>query len=165
MADKTMDNGPMADSHQEERKGTKDLFLETLTRLGCQYEIDDEDEANIRFAFQGEFFVVRATNESPFLHIYDTQWEQIDLYDIDEFSRLRKAINESNIANSVITVYTINEAGGTVNVHSKSAILFIPEIPDISDYLRSALGEFFQVHETVRMEMAKQRELEKSHPD
>lgn len=62
-------------------------------------------------------------------------------------------------------MYTINEAGGTVNVHSKSAILFIPEIPDISDYLRSALGEFFQVHETVRMEMAKQRELEKSHPD
>lgn len=65
MADKTMDNGTMADSHQEERKGTKDLFLETLTRLGCQYEIDDEDEADIRFAFQGEFFVVRATNESP----------------------------------------------------------------------------------------------------
>ena len=33
---------------EEEAKGTRDLFLETLTKIGCQYEIDSED-GNILF--------------------------------------------------------------------------------------------------------------------
>ena len=84
----------------------------------------------------------------------------MELYDIDEFARLKKAINESNIRNSVTTVYTIDEAGSNVDVHSKSVILFVPEIPNIADYLRLELGEYFRVHETINVEMAKQRELE-----
>ena len=28
---------------EEKAKGTRDLFLETLTKIGCQYEIDSED--------------------------------------------------------------------------------------------------------------------------
>ena len=33
-------------------------------------------------------------------------------------------------------------------------------IPEIVDYLRLELSEYFRVHETINMEMAKQRELE-----
>ncbi len=144
----------------EERKGTRDLFLETLTKIGCQYEVEEGEEGDITFAYQGEYFIVKATNKGSFIHIYDTHWAQVELYDIDEFARLKKAINESNLRNSVTTVYTINEAGSTADVHCKSVILFTPEIPDIADYLRVELADYFRAHETINVEMAKQRAME-----
>lgn len=150
------------DNVMEETKGTRDLFLETLTKIGCQYETGDGEDADINFGYQGEYFVVRASNNNRFIHIYDTHWGHVELYNIDEFSRLKKAINESNIKNSVTAVYTIDEAGSNVHVHCKSVILFTPEIPDIADYLRLELSEYFRVHETVNMEMAKQRDAEVS---
>lgn len=153
----------LEDKPEEESKGTRDLFLETLTKIGCQYEIEeneDVEEGDIRFGYQGEYFVVRASNKNRFIQIYDTHWGHVELYDIDEFARLKKAINESNIRNSVTTVYTIDEAGNNVDVHCKSVILFMPEIPDIADYLRLELSEYFRVHETINMEMAKQREAD-----
>ena len=150
----------MENKKLEERKGTRDLFLETLTKIGCQYEIGEGEDGDINFGYQGEYFVVRASNNNRFIHIYDTHWGHVELYDIDEFARLKKAINESNLRNSVTTVYTIDEAGSNVDVHCKSVILFTQEIPEIVDYLRLELSEYFRVHETINMEMAKQRELE-----
>ena len=157
------ENNMNKETNKEEKIGTRDLFLETLTKIGCQYEIEEGEgieEGDIRFGYQGEFFVVRASNKTHFIQIYDTHWGCVELYDIDEFARLKKAINESNIRNSVTTIYTIDEAGSNVDVHCKSVILFVPEIPNISDYLRLELSEYFRVHETINIEMAKQRELE-----
>ena len=157
------ENNMNKETNKEEKIGTRDLFLETLTKIGCQYEIEEGEgieEGDIRFGYQGEFFVVRASNKTHFIQIYDTHWGCVELYDIDEFARLKKAINESNIRNSVTTIYTIDEAGSNVDVHCKSVILFVPEIPNIADYLRLELSEYFRVHETINMEMAKQRETE-----
>ena len=142
----------------EEIKGSRDLFLETLTKIGCQYEIGDDDDIN--FGYQGEYFLVRANNENRYIQIYDTHWGHVELYDIDEFTRLKKAINESNINNCVTTIYTIDEAGSNVNVHCKSTILFISQIPELEDYLRLELNEFFRVHQFINVEMAKLREQE-----
>lgn len=143
--------------------GTRDLFLQTLVRIGCQYEIvgDDADKGDISFGYQGENFIARTNNNFRYLHLYDTYWGRIDMYDIDEFSRLRKAVNESNLNNSVTAVYTIDKESSTVNVHSKSVILFIPQIPDIENYLRLELNEFFRVHNAMNSEMNKLRETEK----
>ena len=147
----------------ENNKGTRDLFLETLTKIGCQYEFaEEEGDDRIFFAYQGEHFFVNATNEGWYIHIYDTHWGHVELYDIEEFARLKKAINGSNLNNSVMTVYTIDEAGGNVGVHSKSTILFVPQIPRIEDYLRLELNEFFRAHQYVGNEMARLRESEKS---
>ena len=151
------------ESTMEETKGTRDLFLETLAKLGCQYQLaEEEDDNRIFFTFQGEHFFVDASNESLYIHIYDTHWGQVDLYDVDEFARLRKAINESNINNSVTTLYTIDEEEGKVNVHSKSIILFIPQIPKIDNYLGSELSAFFRAHRYVGNEISKMREQEKA---
>ncbi len=143
-----------------EVKGTRDLLLETLTKIGCQYEIDDDNEIN--FAYQGEYFVVRASNDNKYIQIYDMRWLHVELYDIDELARLKKAINESNIKNSVVTVYTINESSNTVDVHSKSVIYFDPVIPDVVDYLRIELAEYFNVHQMILLEMAKLRDQEQA---
>ena len=60
------------------------------------------------------------------------------------------------------TVYTIDEAGSNVDVHSKSTILFVPQIPDIEDYLRVELNAFFHAHQYVGIEMTKLREQEEA---
>ena len=141
--------------------GTRDLFLETLTKIGCQYQFSDEEgDDRIFFAYQGEHFFVNAQNNLRYIQIFDTHWGHVELYDVDDFARLKKAINGSNLNNSVITIYTIDEDAKSVDVHSKSTILFIPQIPDIEDYLRLELNEFFGAHRYVGNEMAKLREQE-----
>ena len=145
----------------EEMKGTRDLFLETLTKIGCQYELaEEEDDDRIFFAYQGEHFFVNAKNDWRYIQIWDTHWASVELYDIDEYSRLKKAINSSNINNSVMTIYTVNEDGNTVDVHCKTTILFMSVIPDIEDYLKLELNEFFRAHQFVKLEMAKLRDKE-----
>ena len=151
----------MVGTDQMVMRNARDFFLDILSKIGCQYEID-EDNDTIIFAYQGEYFQVYARNESPFVTLYDTHWAHIELCDIDEFARLQKAINQSNINNSVITVYTIDEAGGNVDVHCKSVVLFIPELPSIADYLRLELGEFFRVHNSIGAEMEKLRKAEQA---
>lgn len=143
---------------KENSKGTRDLFLETLTEIGCQYEIDEGEEGYISFGYQGENFVVRASNSNPYIQIYDSFWGHVGLQDFDEVAKLKKAINESNIRNSVTTVYTIDETGKNVYAHCKSVILFTSEISDLTDYLRIELNEYFRVHNTINTEMFKQKE-------
>lgn len=71
----------------EQTKGTRDLFLEILTKIGCQYNLAEEEGDNrILFAYQGEKFVVDASNDNRYIHIWDTYWEHVELYDIDEFT-------------------------------------------------------------------------------
>ena len=140
--------------------GTRDLFLETLTKIGCQYEVEEGEDGNIHFGYQGEYFTVRANNECAYVQIWDLHWSHVELYDIDELARLKKAINESNLRNSVTAVYTVDEDGKKVDVHCRSVILFVPEIQDLTGYLRIELNEFFRSHETINVEMAKQREQE-----
>lgn len=139
--------------------GTRDLLLETLTKIGCQYELaEKEDDNRIFFSYQGEHFFVDATNDWKYIQIWDTFWGSVELYDIDEFSRLKQAVNGSNLNNSVTTIYTINEEGNTIDVHSKSVILFVYGIPHIEDYLKTELNDFFQAHQFVKLEMTKLRE-------
>ena len=141
--------------------GTKDLFLATLTKIGCQYELaEEEDDNSIYFAYQGENFVVDASNENNYIRIWDTHWGHVELYNVDELSRLKKAINNSNLNTGVTTVYTIDEVGHNVDVHCKSVVLFIEQIPNIENYLRVELNEFFRAHQYVGNEMVKQRETE-----
>jgi hypothetical protein len=150
-----------SNTNMENQKGTRDLFMETLTKIGCQYELaEKEDDNSIYFAYQGENFVVDASNENNYIRIWDTHWGHVELYDVDELSRLKKAINNSNLNTGVTTVYTIDEVGHNVDVHCKSVVLFIEQIPDIEKYLRVELNEFFRAHQYVGNEMVKQREAE-----
>ena len=146
----------------EQTKGSRELFLETLSKIGCQYELGEgeDDSDKIYFAYQGENFVASASNEGWYVHLWDTYWDHVELYDIDEFARLKKAINMSNLNCATTTVYTIDEAENNVDVHCKSVIPFIPQIPELENYLRGELNDFFRAHQLVGNEMEKQREAE-----
>ena len=141
--------------------GTRDLFLDTLTKLGCQYQLGEGEDNRIFFAYQGEHFFADTTNDIKYVHLWDTHWGHVDLYDIDEVCSIRKAINLSNLNTSVTTVFTIDEAGKNMDVHSKSTIPFLSSMPDLDDYLRVELNDFFRAHQVVGNEMHKLREKER----
>ena len=146
---------------EEKKIGTRELFMETLTKIGCQYELaDEEDDNRIFFAYQGEHFFADTTDEGWYVHLWDTHWGQIELYDVEELARLKKAVNEANLNCATITVYTIDDVAKTVNVHCKSTFPFIAQIPNLENYLRSELNDFFRAHQYVGNEMSKLREQE-----
>ena len=147
----------------EQTKGTRDLFMETLTKIGCQYELaEEENDDRIFFAYQGEHFFVNASNDWQYIQIFDTHWGHVELYDVDEFSRLRKAVNNANINCATMTVYTINEEAKTVDVHCKSTFPFMNQMPELENYLRSVLSDFFTAHRFIGNEMAKLREQDQA---
>ena len=59
-----------------------------------------------------------------------------------------------------MTIYTVDEEGNTVDVHCKTTILCMSVIPDIEDYLKLELNEFFRAHQFIKLEMAKLRDKE-----
>lgn len=101
---------------------------------------------------------MNAQNGNNYVGVWDTFWWHAELYDVEELSCLRRAINGANLNTSVITVYTTDEAGSNVDVHCKATILFIPQIPELEDYLRLELNEFFRAHHFVESELEKLRE-------
>lgn len=143
-------------------KRSRDLLLETLTKIGCQYEFDEDDR--IRFQWQGGYFVASASNENLFVTIWYFQWGEWELYDIDMLSRVKRIINDANIYYALNVVYSINEAESCFYIHSNKNFLFIPQIPDIAGYLQAMLGEFFVVRRYVEKELDKLENQEEKIP-
>ena len=141
-------------------KNTRELFLDTLEGIGCQYQLGEGEDTRIFFSYQSEHFFADMKEDSIYVHIWDAHWEQVELYDVDEVSRLRKAINTSNRNSAVSTFYTIDDEAKTMNVHAKTTITFISSIPYLEDYLRTELNEFFHAHQIVGIEIHKLREQE-----
>ena len=140
--------------------GTKDFLIELLTKLGCQYEIDENDR--IDFKWQGGYFTADADNESVFVIVWYFQWAEYELYDIDTISRVKRVINDANVYHNIDVVYSVNEAGSTFHVHSKKHFLLMPQIPDAEGYLQAVLGMFFQVRRFVETQIDKLKLEEES---
>lgn len=140
--------------------GTRDLLMQTLTNIGCQYQLGEDDDDRIYFAYQGEHFFADCVNEARYVHLYDPFWGHVELYDIDEVSRLRRAINTANMNCGVTIVFTIDEDGKNMDVHTRAVIPFQSQMPDLEDHLRIELNEFFRAHQVLFVEMTKLRGTE-----
>jgi hypothetical protein len=147
-------------TEQNNNIGTRDLFLNVLTQIGCQYELGEGDDNRIFFAYQGERFFAESSNESLWVNIWDTYWEHVELYDIDEMARMKKAINTSNLNTMVSTVYTIDQDGKNMDIHAKNTFPFFSKIPNIDQFLRAELNDFFRAHQYVNNEVMKLRQEE-----
>lgn len=149
-----------SNDRKDEDYGTRDLFLHILTKMGCQYEVDENER--IDFKWQGGYFTADAHNDYAFVVVWYFYWDEFELYDIDTLSRVKRVINEANINFNINVIYSVNEAGSTFNVHSKKHFMFVKEIPDIEAYLQAILGMFFQVRHYVDSELEKLKKEEGS---
>lgn len=159
-AEKMNNNNEVTMENKEQQLGTRDLFLRTLTELGCQYEIDEDDNNRIIFGYQGERFDAYSYNDRAYVWIRDPYWMCISQEDIEDMARLRRVINDSNIRHSVTAVYTLCDDDKSFNVHSQTVLIFLSQFPKLTDYLRSELNGFFLVKQFISAELEKLRKEE-----
>lgn len=135
--------------------GTRDLLMCVLTQIGCQYTIDEDQR--IHFDYQGEHFFAAANNEYCYIDVYDTGWEDCELYDVEKVAHLKRAINEVNLSETVTVCYTIDEAENMMWVHCKTNFLLIPQIPNLDTYFKIEILSLFHAHHALGAEMERLR--------
>lgn len=144
----------------ENDSDTVNLVYEVLRKIGCEPAEEKQigDEYYVYFNYQGETFLIIAKRDTKWINVYDLWWYSISSHrDIEEFSILRKLINEENKNGSYIVFYTINNENEQIDVHTKKNVLFIPQIPDIDQYLISVLQYFFETKRNIFIELEKHK--------
>lgn len=141
---------------KKEDRLPRNLLVRVLEDIGCQYDTDEDD--TIVFKYQGETFQVCASNDSPYLWIYDTAWGQMKLSDPDA-GLLRQALNLANQDVAVTCLYTTDKEA--ITVHCSMMIYFTGSIEKPGDYLRAILDAFFVAHRCVHEKLNKLKEGKK----
>lgn len=141
-------------SQLQEVLHTKSLVMRTLRAIGCEPSINEEDENRIDFQYQGgNFFIITADNYL-YVNLYFVWWYDAPLDNIDALSAIQKAVNNANCQPIGCNVmYTINKEDRIVGVHSRSQLLFSPDIKGLDRYLTTELQELFEVRNNVVMEI------------
>ena len=145
---------PLNNNNMEENRNfsTRDLCAEVLRKLNCDVQFDDENEYNMHFSYQGENFSVETWEDGLMITIWDTWWGTVDLDNLDDVSRVRKAINTINVRQGFTLMYSIDEKSKKFAVHTKRQCLLIPQIPQIENYMVAMLTGFFYAQRSFKEE-------------
>lgn len=143
----------LQEEKQEEPPHTKDLCIELLKQLNCEVFVSEEEENRLDFKYQGEHFIIDATNESFFINIWDPGWYVVPLDDLEQMSNVRKAVNTISNYSGTTIVYYIEEEGQKFILHSKRQCILPKELPHVKEYLRALLGDFFTAQNKLREEI------------
>ena len=143
----------LQEEKQEEPPHTKDLCIELLKQLNCEVFVSEEEENRLDFTYQGEHFIIDATNESFFINIWDPGWYVVPLDDLEQMSNVRKAVNTINNYSGTTIVYYIEEEGQKFILHSKRQCILTKDIPQVKEYLKALLGDFFTAQNKLREEI------------
>lgn len=141
---------------QEEPPHTKDLCIELLKQLNCEVFVSEEEENRLDFKYQGEHFIIDATNESFFINIWDPGWYVVPLDDLEQMSNVRKAVNTINNYSGTTIVYYIEEEGQKFILHSKRQCILPKDLPHVKEYLMALLDDFFAVQKWLSKEIETQ---------
>lgn len=143
----------LQEEKQEEPPHTKDLCIELLKQLNCEVTVLEENENRLYFEYQGEHFIIDATNESFFINIWDPGWYVVPLDDLEQMSNVRKAVNTINNYSGTTIVYYIEEEGQKFILHSQRQCILPKDLPHVKEYLRALLDDFFAVQNKLREEI------------
>ena len=123
---------------------TKQLLVDTLEKLKLEAKVDEDFKEFVMTDFQGEHFRIKIENKK-FIEVQDLHWYEAPLDNLDNLLIIQKAMNWINMTTSCRMVYTIDDDENKVNLHTQTTLLWIPEIPDIDQYLEATLRYMLQV--------------------
>lgn len=153
-------NNEVNGSCMEETISTRQLALNVIEHIGSTPQYTEE--GRIQFEYQGVIFLMEAANDCMFVNLIWPWCHSFSKFDIDEFARVRQVVNEINVQGTVSVVYTLADSDD-VAVHIKKHFLFISQIPQIEDYLKLILKNFFDIERRLELEIErlKMQECEK----
>lgn len=122
---------------------TKDLFINTLVKLGGQYLIRNEvsTEYDIKFKYSECKFMANATNESYDIDIWYPNWYSIDLGDDETCDYIKNLVNDLNYVCKSKFFYTTNKDDNLLRLHSSISFQLLPNIPNIEEYISEKLNQ------------------------
>ena len=155
-----IENNQVIESVMEEKISTRQLALNVIEHIGSTPQYTEE--GRIQFEYQGIIFLMEAANDCMFVNLIWPWCHNFSKFDIDEFARVRQVVNEINVQGTVSVVYTLADSDD-VAVHIKKHFLFISQIPQIEDYLKLILKNFFDIERRLELEIErlKMQECEK----
>lgn len=133
---------------------TRDLALRTLHSIGS--EPIETEEGRIEFEYQGIRFIMEAVNDCAFVNLIWPWCHSCSKFDIDEFARVRQVVNEINLRDTSTVIYTIDDSD-EVALHIKKNFIFLPQLPQIDEYLKLNLNSFFRTARNLDLEIEKHR--------
>ena len=153
-------NNEVNGTNMEETISTRQLALNVIEHIGSTPQYTEE--GRIQFEYQGVIFLMEAANDCMFVNLIWPWCHNFSKFDIDEFARVRQVVNEINVQGTVSVVYTLADSDD-VAVHIKKHFLFISQIPQIEDYLKLILKNFFDIARRLELEIErlKMQECEK----
>ena len=150
----TSENNQVAETVMEEKISTRQLALNVIEHIGSTPQYTEE--GRIQFEYQGVIFLMEAANDCMFVNLIWPWCHHFSKFDIDEFARVRQVVNEINVQGTVSVVYTLADSDD-VAVHIKKHFLFISQIPQIEDYLKLILKNFFETARELNLKIEKCR--------
>ena len=150
----TSENKQEEKTSMEETISTRQLALNTIERIGSEPQYTEE--GRIQFEYQGVIFLMEAVNDCMFVNLIWPWCHSFSKFDIDEFARVRQVVNDINARGTASVFYSIADSDD-VAVHIKKHFLFVPQIPDLEEYLKIMLDCFFRTARTLDVEIEKCR--------
>jgi len=136
----------------KKKQSARELFLDTLTKMGIKYEIDEYNDKTIWFDYlYMQMLCAEEDKDGRYINL-----EYIDLKELsdgEDVKRMYRIINKINMISNVIIISCIKRT------HYRRKILFIKEIPNIEAYLRTEILGLIRTYEMVKGEL--QEELKK----
>ena len=122
---------------------TRDLFIETLVKLGDEYLIRSEvsTEYDIKFKFSECKFMANATNDSYDVDIWYPNWYSIDLGDDETCDYIKNLVNDLNYVCKSKFFYTTHKDDNLLRLHSSISFQLLPNIPNIEEYVSGKLNQ------------------------
>lgn len=148
------ENKQVAEMNMEETISTRQLALKTIERIGSTPQYTEE--GRIQFEYQGVIFLMEAVNDCAFVNLIWPWCHSFSKFDIDEFARVQKVINDMNARGTASVFYGVTDSDD-VAVHIKKHFLLVQQIPNLEDYLKLILDSFFRTVRTLELEIEKCR--------
>lgn len=143
-----------SETNMEKEIKTRELAISVLKDIGA--DLTDIGKERIQFEYQGITFLMDANDDCYFVNIIWPWCHTFNKFDIDEFSRVQRVVNEINSYDSITVFYGISDSDDVL-LHMRKNLIFVPQIPQINEYLRSILRSFFQTARTLEFEIEKSR--------
>ena len=101
---------------------TRDLFLETLVRLGGEY-------------------LIRSEVSTEYVDIWYPNWYSIDLGDDETCEYVKNLVNDLNYVCKSKFFYTTHKDDNLLRLHSSISFQLLPNIPNIEEYVSGKLNQ------------------------
>lgn len=127
----------------KEKCQAKDLFIETIVKLGGEYLIRSEvsTEYDIKFKYSECKFMANVTNDSIDVDIWYPNWYSIDLGDDETCDYIKNLVNDLNYVCKSKFFYTTHKDENLLRLHSSISFQLLPNIPNIEEYVSGKLNQ------------------------